>query len=93
MVVFVIKVVPVFLGFSSIFEKFGLGSSDTGGHPKNGTGRTSYPDGNDHGVGTAAVGWIGDFTGAITGNPLIEMFVIVSFVGLGVGLIRRLIRL
>lgn len=42
---------------------------------------------------TQAVTWIGQFTGAITSNPLIEMFVIVSFVGLGVGLIRRLIRL
>lgn len=42
---------------------------------------------------TSAVGWIGQYVNAITGNPLIEMFVIVSFVGLGVGLIRRLIRL
>lgn len=42
---------------------------------------------------TAAVSWIGNYVGAITSNPLIEMFVIISFVGLGVGLIRRLIRL
>lgn len=42
---------------------------------------------------TAAVGWIGSYAEVITANPLIEMFVIVSFVGLGVGLIRRLIRL
>lgn len=42
---------------------------------------------------TAAAGWIGEYTSAITSNPLIEMFVIVAFVGLGVGLIRRLIRL
>lgn len=42
---------------------------------------------------TAAVGWIGQYTSAITANPLLEMFVITSFVGLGVGLIRRLIRL
>lgn len=42
---------------------------------------------------TAATGWIGQFAGVITSNPLIEMFVITSFVGLGVGLIRRLIRL
>ncbi len=42
---------------------------------------------------TGAVGWIGDYVGAITGNPLILMFVIIAFVGLGVGLIRRLIRL
>ena len=42
---------------------------------------------------TSAVSWIGSFVGAITGNPLILMFVIVAFVGLGVGLINRLIRL
>lgn len=42
---------------------------------------------------TGAVGWIGDYVGAITSNPLILMFVIVAFVGLGVGLIRRLIGL
>ena len=42
---------------------------------------------------TSAVGWVGDYAEAITGNPLILAFVIVAFVGLGVGLIRRLIRL
>lgn len=42
---------------------------------------------------TSAVSWVGSFVGAITGNPLILMFVIVSFVGLGVGLIRRLVSL
>lgn len=42
---------------------------------------------------TQAVSWINSFAGAITANPIIEMFVITSFVGLGVGLIRRLIRL
>lgn len=42
---------------------------------------------------TSAVSWVGSFVGAITGNPLITMFVIVSFVGLGVGLIKRLVRL
>lgn len=42
---------------------------------------------------TAAQGWIGSFVGAITANPLIEMFVITGFVGLAVGLIRRLMRL
>lgn len=40
-----------------------------------------------------SVTWLTSFVGAITSNPLILMFVIVSFVGLGVGLIRRLIRL
>ena len=42
---------------------------------------------------TAASGWIQTYAGVITGNPIIEMFVIVSFVGLAVGLIRRLIRM
>lgn len=42
---------------------------------------------------TESIGWIGEYVGAIVSNPLLEMFVIVSFVGLGVGLIKRLIRL
>lgn len=42
---------------------------------------------------TESISWINSFVGAITGNPLIEMFVVVAFVGTGVGLIRRLIRL
>lgn len=42
---------------------------------------------------TSAVGWITSYVGAITSNPLLLMFVLVSFVGLGVGLINRLIRL
>lgn len=41
---------------------------------------------------TSSVTWIGSFIGAITSNPLIEAFVIVSFVGLGIGLIQRLVR-
>lgn len=41
---------------------------------------------------TSSVSWIGSFVGVITSNPLIEAFVIVSFVGLGVGLIQRLVR-
>ena len=39
-----------------------------------------------------AVKWVGSFAGAITSNPLILTFVIVAFVGLGVGLIKRLVR-
>lgn len=42
---------------------------------------------------TAAVGWVNSFVGAITGQPLLLMFVITGFVGMGVGLIKRLIRL
>ena len=41
---------------------------------------------------TEAVKWIGSFVGAITSNPLILTFVIVAFVGLGIGLIKRLVR-
>lgn len=37
-----------------------------------------------------AIKWVGQFATAITGNPLLLMFVIVGFVGLGVGLLRRL---
>lgn len=42
---------------------------------------------------TEAIKWVGSFVGAISSNPLILAFVIVAFVGLGVGLIRRLVRL
>lgn len=42
---------------------------------------------------TGAVSWIGSYVGAVTSNPLILAFVIVAFVGLGVGLINRLIKL
>ena len=41
---------------------------------------------------TEAVKWVGSFVGAITSNPLILTFVVVAFVGLGVGLIKRLVR-
>lgn len=41
---------------------------------------------------TEAIKWVGSFVGAITANPLLLMFVIVAFVGLGVGLIKRLVR-
>ena len=42
---------------------------------------------------TGAVSWIGSYVGAVTSNPLILAFVIVAFVGMGVGLINRLINL
>lgn len=42
---------------------------------------------------TAAIGWVGQFANAITGNPLLLIFVVTAFVGLGVGLISRIIRL
>lgn len=42
---------------------------------------------------TEAVDWITAFVGVITDQPLLLMFVITAFVGMGVGLIKRLIRL
>lgn len=44
-------------------------------------------------VVTAAVGWIGSFVTVITSNPILLIGVVVSFVGLGVGLIKRLMRI
>lgn len=46
-------------------------------------------------VVTAAIGWITSFVGTITaeGNEILLLFVIVSFVGLGIGLLSRLIHL
>ena len=42
---------------------------------------------------TEAIKWIGQFVIAITSNELLLLFVVVAFVGLGVGLIKRIIRL
>lgn len=42
---------------------------------------------------TNAITWVGQYVTVITDNPLILMFVIVSFVGLGVGLISRMLHL
>ena len=42
---------------------------------------------------TEAIKWVGSYVGVITSNPLLLMFVIVAFVGLGVGLIKRLVRI
>lgn len=42
---------------------------------------------------SAAVGWVSQYIQVITDNPLLLMFVIMSVVGLGVGLLARLIRL
>lgn len=42
---------------------------------------------------TEAITWVGQYATAITANPIIEIFVVVAFVGLGVGLIRRMIKL
>lgn len=42
---------------------------------------------------TEALGWVTETVTTITSNPLIMTFVLVAFVGLGVGLIRRMIHL
>lgn len=42
---------------------------------------------------TQAQVWIGNFVDTIVSHPLLLMFVIMSVVGFGVGLIRRLINL
>lgn len=42
-------------------------------------------------VVTAAIGWIGDFVDVISSTPLLLLFVTVPLVGLGIGLLRRLI--
>lgn len=42
---------------------------------------------------TEAISWITSFVGAITANPLIELFVLFGLIGTGIGLIGRLIRL
>lgn len=42
---------------------------------------------------TSAISWVTEYVTVITDNPLILMFVIVAFVGLGVGLISRMLHL
>lgn len=41
---------------------------------------------------TESIDWINAYVGVITSQPLLLMFMVTSFVGLGVGLIKRLIR-
>lgn len=42
---------------------------------------------------TQALTWVSNVAQTITSTPLILVFVLVAFVGLGVGLVRRMIRL
>lgn len=42
---------------------------------------------------TEALSWVTETAATITSTPLILLFVLVAFVGLGVGLIRRMIQL
>lgn len=40
---------------------------------------------------TAAMGWVGDVAGVVASQPLLLLGVVVGFVGLGVGLFKRLL--
>lgn len=46
-------------------------------------------------VVTASIGWLSDFCGALTtsGNEILLLFAVIPCVGLGVGLLKRLINL
>lgn len=41
---------------------------------------------------TSAVTWVGSYLTVIVSNPILLMFVVISFVGLGIGIISRLFR-
>lgn len=41
---------------------------------------------------TAAVGWVGQYVTLVTENPIILVYTLLPFVGLGVGLLSRLFR-
>lgn len=42
---------------------------------------------------TAAIGWVGTVASTVAGQPLLLLGVVVGFVGLGIGLFRRLLAL
>lgn len=44
-------------------------------------------------VVTASVSWMGDIVTFVTSNPLVLLFVTISLVGLGVGLLSRVLGL
>ena len=43
------------------------------------------------GIVTAAAGWVADWAGQIVETPLLLAFAVIPVVGLGVGLLRRLL--
>ena len=43
-------------------------------------------------VFTAAVGWVGTVATTVAGNPLLLIGVVIGFIGIGVGLFSRLLR-
>lgn len=44
-------------------------------------------------VVTSALSWAGDVVDFIVANPIVMIFVIVPLVGLGIGMVRRMISL
>ncbi len=43
-------------------------------------------------VFTAAVGWVGTVAETVSGNPLLLIGVVIGFIGTGIGLFSRLLR-
>lgn len=43
-------------------------------------------------VFSSSIGWVKTVAGTVAGNPLLLIGVVLTFVGLGVGLFRRLLR-
>ena len=43
-------------------------------------------------VFTAAIGWVGTVTETVAGNPLLLIGVVIGFIGTGIGLFSRLLR-
>lgn len=43
-------------------------------------------------VFTAAVGWIGEVSNVIAGNPLLLVGIVFGFIGIGISLFSRLLR-
>lgn len=44
-------------------------------------------------VFTAAVGWVGTIAGVVTSTPLFMIGVVITFIGVGIGLVSRLLHL
>lgn len=42
-------------------------------------------------VVTAGAGWVGDFATQITSTPLLLVFAVLPLVGLGIGMLKRLL--
>lgn len=43
-------------------------------------------------VFTSAIGWVGTVAETVASNPLLLVGVVISFIGLGIGLFSRLLR-